>query len=409
MKSNYYNTHEKVVQQRSITPETYKNHEVKFVKHKVLSINKTSTLEDEFFYVDKYEYKKSNVLHFGINTYSKELISEIELSYNANVSKDKLLDLKSIASIISQKDKVILNIEELKKTSKILLTEFEKISINEAISYLANNINITTALVDVFVRDADNKVIIKNGEPETHTAVLYKQDGKYLVIDPSNANFSRILAGVSDDVILCHSNKLQIYMPPSDKSEIGIKLVNKYGSVTGVNNDQYRDCIDIAVKLAFNLNANLNFGINKIKVVDYGSNVYAIDYQSLREYPTIKEITNQQELYKLLPGSLEVFPVRVKQSSDVTHEKKITTVLKFLNYGKFQLESKESKTTQIDLYHIKNKIEKESTELFNKEYNSKQYDEAIKDFCVFTNNIFDIVGSNEQKLLGMELNAIDEL
>jgi hypothetical protein len=84
-------------------------------------------------------------------------------------------------------------------------------------------------------------------------------------------------------------------------------------------------------------------------------------------------------------------------------------VLKFLNYGKFQLESKESKTTQIDLYHIKNKIEKQSIELFNKAYDSKQYDEAIKDFCVFTNNIFDIVGSNEQKLLGMELSAIDEL
>lgn len=41
MKGNYYNIHEKVVQQRSITPETYRRDEVKFVKHKVLSINKT--------------------------------------------------------------------------------------------------------------------------------------------------------------------------------------------------------------------------------------------------------------------------------------------------------------------------------------------------------------------------------
>ena len=63
----------------------------------------------------------------------------------------------------------------------------------------------------------------------------------------------------------------------------------------------------------------------------------------------------------------------------------------------------------MDLYHYENKIDELLENLFSTPYTPENYDNAIKDFCRLTGEVFDVMGPNEMKLLGMELNAIDTL
>lgn len=66
MRIKYYDIHEKAVKQRSITPENYWWDRSKFIKAKVKSQDKSSIIEDEFFYVDQYQYKDSQKIDFCI-------------------------------------------------------------------------------------------------------------------------------------------------------------------------------------------------------------------------------------------------------------------------------------------------------------------------------------------------------
>lgn len=395
MRSKYYDIHEKAIKQRSITPETYRGDKAKFIECEVLSVDQTNLVKDELFYVDYYQYKDSitsHVMHFGINTYSEILIKELE-KYNF-VKKGKLLELKSISGVLSQKDKAIENITTLDKTAKSLLTEFEKNCVNNAILHLKNTAA-KTVLVDVFARDADNNIIIQKSEPETHTVVLFQQNNKFLVIDPSNASFSRILVGVSEDIIICPTDKLQIYKPLGQ---------------TGPNPDNWRDCIDVAVKIAFNLNTNFKLGLDNIKINQLTSQnglvkYDIIDYASLKESPSIKEVTNQKVIYSKLPKLIEEFPIREKQSSEVKQEKKVTTLLKYIDnaFSKLAL-----KVQELDLYHYNDDTQKTFQKLLSIPCHYTEYNKVIEEFTLFTHEICDTVGE-QTKLLGNELSSIDKL
>jgi hypothetical protein len=361
---------------RSITPDTLNEIIIK-------------ESEQDLYYGELYKCKNNQVIRYGLNTSSQELL-KIVGEYNSSVTGT--LETKSLTSVASEKDKS-KNIETIKKhqvNSKNILTEIEFINTNNAIKSLKDGEK--TALVDIFDRDADGKIKIENSIPETHTVVLYEKSGKYLVIDPSNATFSYPLAGTHEDIRLCVSNKLQIYKPQA---------------TPGPNPDQYRDCIDIAVKLAFNLMVNSKLDFDNIVVKELGDNTGYIDFQSIKDNPSIKEITNQKVMYSKLPKAVESYPMRAKQSSEVKQEKQVTTLLKYIDNAFSKVSQK---IEELDLYHAKVKIGQKYTGIFEKTYAPIDYDKAVGDLYDLAQDISDTAGIiGEIKLLGIELDAINEL
>jgi len=363
---------------RSITETTFKA--VEFEKS-----------EEDLYYKEYYEYKSSKVTRFGLNDSSKELSSMVE---EYNKTKKDSIDTKSLTSIASEKNpaKNLDTITNHQKGSKKILTEVEFVNTNMAIDYLKNGAK--AVLVDIFDRDADYnvKMDIETSLYKTHTVVLYEKSGKYLVIDPSNATFSYALAGAHEDIRLCFSNKLQIYKPEG---------------ITGSKQNQFRDCIDIAVKLAFNLILNSKLGFDDIVVKELGGNIGYIDFQSIKENTSIKEITNQKVMYSKLPKAVESYPMRVKQSSEVKQEKQVTTLLKYIDNAFSKVSQK---IEELDLYHAKVKIGQKYTGIFEKTYAPIEYDKAVGDLYNLAQDISDTAGiTGEIKLLGIELDAINEL
>ena len=361
MRSKYYDIHEKAVKQRSITPETYRGDRTKFIKAKVQSQDKSSIIEDELFYVDQYQYKdsqKSDVLHFGLNTYLDELKQEINIY---NKSKKEKFELKSLSK--GSEDTRINAMLDFKNKASNVLTEYEKIVVDEAVDYLYGSKQ-KTVLLDFFVRDADNSIQInKGGMPEVHTVVLYNQANKLLLIDPSNTTFSYILAGAHPAIVLCINEQMQIYKPlASDK--------------TGSLPDQWRDCIDIAVKLAFALNSNKD--LIKINNIQYkGKNVEIIDFESLKDCHSLKDITNQKSLYTTLPSDTKEYPLRAKQSSDIKESAITTFFLKSISSTILQIEEKLNNINPYRLLDTYNKKREESFSDINKPIHKEFIDQLF--------------------------------
>ena len=281
--SKYEVMHEKAAKQRSITPETYRGDRVKFAKSTIKSLVQKDSIEDEFFYVDQYQYKDSktsHVLHFGINIYIEGL--QDELSEHNKSQKD-----------ISE-SKLTNNTNNHKAVSKSTsLTEYEKIVLKEAFEYLKTGVK--TVLVDVFERDKAGIV----SSFETHTVVLYNnaKTGKVFVIDPSNPQFSSHIANFHQCIEVDYSDKMKIYQPPEKASEKGF---------IGPNTNQWRDCIDIAVKIAFGLNNTLGF--NNLK-------------ETLSS-DAILSITNSYKINDSIPDQIQEksfvkIPLRIQQKSNL--------------------------------------------------------------------------------------------
>ena len=207
-----------------------------FLTRQELTLN--SFVSDKTF-IKKYQYKDSKtseVLRFGIDLQYKNL--KIELEKHNNTQKTLSEHTKDSKNFV----KVVENTE---------LAPQEMVAMECAINVLLNT-DSKTVLVDVFKRDTERKI---TDVQDTHTVVLYKTENKILVIDPSNPTFSSHLVNYDINLLeVDYSEKTKIYAPASDKSEIGKKLIELYKSITGIYTDQYRDCIDISVKLAFGLN-----------------------------------------------------------------------------------------------------------------------------------------------------------
>jgi hypothetical protein len=214
-----------------------------------------------------------------------------------------------------------------------LLHPLEVHQIREAIKHV--NSNNKTALVDIFESLEDGRINIgSDGKPGIHTVLLSQQIVKattqILVIDPSNSEFSRhlmfnkeIICGVGIPVeILASPVMIKIYAAPSKAS-------------VGPASDQYRDCTDIAVKLAFGLNKYLGL---------------SIDMSKLAQLPFVQEVTNIPEIHKLLFLD-QSHSLRARQSSIDDHRVKIHKILS-------------STKTQADLA-LQYKSEVEELQLYN--------------------------------------------
>lgn len=117
-------------------------------------------------------------------------------------------------------------------------------------------------LVDTFARDSNGVIKINDdGLPETHIVALWqKSDREIVLIDPNNVSYTKDLsvgiAALTRDTIACSCIQVtggQIYnaLPPGQQTQ-----------------EQYkRDCIDVAVKIAFELNdlQQTNVPLSKIE------------------------------------------------------------------------------------------------------------------------------------------------
>jgi len=270
--------------------------------------NKDLTLS----YQDVYQNNTSTVTRFGINT--------------ANMNDEQVHQLISIYNPIAEKKEGSVKSGGSKKSAKEdpdtlpTLHPLEVLFISNAISKLtsrgevnardasssSSSTTISTAttgkvvLVDIFARDDKGAIKIEGSKPETHTIVLYAQQNKsalqILVIDPSNSDYSKHLATNTLRVFGRDDLNIEIIVPSKQHKIYASPDKDKVGS----NPDQYRDCIDIAVKIAF--------GLDKFKGV--------ISINDIMSLEPIIEVTNQKDLSdSLFFDSVEAI-ARIRQASD---------------------------------------------------------------------------------------------
>lgn len=279
---------------RSITPDTLK--EITFEK----------SVED-LYYKEHYRYKDNEVTRFAIN-YSYVQTEDLKSVKTLDTSKEKIESVKTTV-YKDNKTKEIIN--------NLLHSNLEKNLIQEAVNHLLNNKEVKTAVVDILERSID-QVICTNGTPGIHTVVLYKNPAvtdlhEIVVIDPSNFFFSSHLSNEDIksnikhellDKILTKHDAIQIYTPPNKEN-------------VGPNPNQWRECIDVGVKLAFALNKGTDF---------------KIDFNSITKYPFVQMISNMPNIDKNIIDKDDA--VRIKQSSNICEVKKFKACTEAINKNK---------------------------------------------------------------------------
>lgn len=120
----------------------------------------------------------------------------------------------------------------------------QMLGINDEVQNVANNV----AMVDFFKRKKGEKV--KISESDTHVVILWKSDkGKLVLIDPNNQTFSNF---IKDELV----NVFPEWSIDSGPNTI-VEKKDK-GKIYQVECDNKRDCVDIAVKICFELNLQQN-------------------------------------------------------------------------------------------------------------------------------------------------------
>ena len=298
-KSNeaFLERHKEITKKRSITPDTHK-------------INEVQISEDFSIYKDKYEYKGNSVIHFGINSYEKILEEEGQQFIDSDVKSQSAYSDKNINGIKHHSLEINLMIK--------------------AVDYFIKSSD-KTILIDIFERHVgkDNNGAIKQTKDDklkTHTVVLYKvSNDVMLIIDPSNYYFSSHLVNLSSEseelkkfkFILPNQKAYKIYSP-FDNAKTGSAL------------DEWRDCVDIAVKLAF--------GFNKLGVEE-----------NILQDKTVISISNNKDIDNNI--FYKTSSIRKKQSSDIDIIKKFNVSLQ-----KYNIELKEQKTNEFLKYDEQRKV-----------------------------------------------------
>lgn len=408
----------------SITPTTHIHEHTVFLD------------QNKAMFATRYAYEKkdgglqSDVVRFGINVSNintnknvhdhnksisfspydlKDLSSVIQKNitakaYSKNNSYKKLKDKKAQEQFLEEEKKKLITeqenkIKEYKNFSKQNLTKIELEILLKSIEFLKNN-NVKTVIIDIFARankdgqyEGDHKLsgkkyntgdikYEKDGNIETHSVVLFKHNNKYLVIDPSNAEFSNILIAGHDDVSVCLSKKFQVYKP-DDNNNIG------------PSSEQWRDCIDIAVKLAFNINTSKH----DIKINKFG----IIEYDSLKNDQSIQEVSNNPTLYKKIPDELIYNFVRAKQTSDIKYQKLLSEALKLYVFVK---EKTINLIKEIDLKYDSNNLEGSFLNLCKTEYKPSNYQYTYNSLVQIVNSYLE--ETEKEMLLGALETNIDK-
>ena len=218
-------------------------------------------------------------------------------------------------------------------------------------------------LVDIFPRDKLGNIEIKDLKLEAHTIVLYLQETtpgqkQILVIDPSSSDFSKHVAANAIRILGSDSNNIEILVP--------IKQLKIYASPdkdnVGSASIQYRDCIDIAVKIAF--------GLSKFHGV--------LDINDLKSLKVVQEITNQQE-----SGNDHLFfkadeaSARIRQASSDGIREQVNKLLIDLD-NKTQAISKYFKSLPALQIEVDAKLRKDNLKTFQESHKWDEYNEGVQ-------------------------------
>ena len=277
----------------SITPTTFESREY------------ASSLQNAT-YIDTYRFNDTSVCRFGINVFAEELrhTRPTEDAGGTHGSRSRYSN-KSGTNLLD----AVKGIKHEAVEIKVL---------QEAVNHLFSRLEICSVLVDIIARGGDGLSINeRTGEYETHTVILYKNppnaEGTHsvTVIDPSNFAFSAhlgnpdiigdsteggsvpkvghtLLAKNEDGlpkIVIIPNSKVKIYQPKK---------------ATGLMHKDYRDCVDIAVKLA------LGFDVAE------KTSIASVD--ELKANVVIQSIANTAiDIH--YPARIK-HPVRIKQASD---------------------------------------------------------------------------------------------
>lgn len=258
-------------------------------------------------FIKKYQYEgveASKVLRFGLNPYKTNLDKKELLIREVG---DNLSKTSYNPTIINSVKHNKLEIDLMKQSIQCLKDSSEK-----------------TVLVDIFARHVTNEksenglIKLTKGVPETHTIVLHKIDeNNIFLVDPSNYYFSSHIVNMMKEGL-----DIKIHVP----NQKGYKIYSPISSDdTGPHNKLWRDCIDIAVKLAF------------------GFNKYGLNQENIIEDKTVKQLTNNPKISDSIFYS-EIFPVREKQKSDIKKVELLNEIL--------EIKNEEYKKEKINKYNI---------------------------------------------------------
>lgn len=284
----------------SITPTTFRERNYKDIHR-------------DLVFEELYRFGQTSVKRFGINTLKAN--EEIEKAREDKAGDDEAAATPAESEHTSthsgnrseSSSRRTKSSKANKKAKNVEHLNVEKEAMEKAVEHLLSEEGPRTVLVDILERDKD---YLLSGDAKTHTVVLYRnseREGKVeiLVIDPSNFKFSAHLSNQDmkntlnrdDIIIMTRCSDIKIYQPQDD---------------VGSENNQWRDCIDIAVKLAIGLSSR-----------DHED----IDINKIKENEVIKNISNVTEIEDII-GIMKA-PIRIKQKSDPEVVKKFNNV-KFL-------------------------------------------------------------------------------
>jgi hypothetical protein len=369
---------EKEIAEYSITPTT--------LKHRTLGT-------DLAWYIDKYTHENSAVMRFGINT------NKVDSNY---LIQDKIdtIEITKKEGTSSIKTSTYRDIKTQELIKNLFHSTVEKFLMSSAIDYLLDNKNTKVVLVDILERSVEiDKVTLENGVPRIHTVVLYKNPAiqnkhDIVVIDPSNFFFSSHLS--NDDIhsnithknfnkIITKHEQIQIYVAP-DKNNIGC-LPN-----------QWRDCIDVAVKLAFIIDIEANKKDKPLEFIDLN--------KITKDYEFVQMVSNTPNIDKSIK-----FPdisCRIKQASDVNKMKQFFNIEKVFDKNLQMLKEVSSKSNDQTLQKFKEPYMKLYS-MYNSEYknmltlSTMDYDKTASQLLEINNNMTNELKNilnHEQQLLG---------
>jgi len=329
-------------------------------------------------YEEKYSVSTNHVTRFGIN--------------NGHENSEALRDVLSICRVPTQLSESKSSTKKSSKSSAKddrevtkILHPLEILLINKALKFLYTTDATTvtkTVLIDIFERQEDGSIILHDDLPGVHTVILYKLGvdddvqtseattrtsikQKLLVIDPSSSDFSKhIIANIER---ICVGNDIKIDMDYlSNSSGKTLKIYSpRTQAFTGPNPDQYRDCTDIAVKIAL--------GLNKLPGMASG--------QEVLKSHAIKMVTNQMEVCENLFFESNVI-ARIRQASDDYIRTNVHKLLFTLDHQCYDAKLNDQLNDQLKVTHntpIYQKILSDSTSVFTTSYFHDKYSQCLDD------------------------------
>lgn len=266
---------------------------------------------DSWFFIEEYRCGDGHAMRFGLNDKSGDLLGKI-------TTDKKEMGVKAGIECVyaTEKASTVRSAKYITEDAKaIRLCSLEQKLINKAVEHLIAK-GERAVVVDILARanggEENGSIkpvdpLAQEKTPEIHSVVLYMNPAHTDAQSGASAATSDRVISVIDPSNFLFSSHLSNYKPQVASTTYEIKTfhkgiqIYKPGGAIGPNPDQFRDCIDLAAKLAMNFNASSTYhDLSDIKT-------------SLLACEVVRKVANQIDT-KIMDPKL---PVRVKQTSDV--------------------------------------------------------------------------------------------